>query len=245
MGIKSLIITTSIALGLAMPGVAAATTIDVTEDVMTSSFFQGTNTVRGYAAESNRPVMRVSTDDAFGLTGAETIYLNFEDDFSSYTTPFTATLTMQSVDGGFNANADNTNPFLVSTHAVNANPFTSITDDTNPTGTISWLDFYNNNILAADAAGSSMINGFGAVTFDVTSIVRSWADGSNTNQFIALTGKNDTSGLDFLHGFQNNNNGGTALGTTFLTISAVPEPETYGMLLAGITIIGAIGRRRK
>lgn len=30
-----------------------------------------------------------------------------------------------------------------------------------------------------------------------------------------------------------------------LTVSAVPEPEFYAMLLAGLGIIGAVARRRK
>lgn len=31
----------------------------------------------------------------------------------------------------------------------------------------------------------------------------------------------------------------------FLVITAVPEPETYAMLLAGLGIVGAVGRRRR
>jgi hypothetical protein len=34
-------------------------------------------------------------------------------------------------------------------------------------------------------------------------------------------------------------------GLTLTAVAAVPEPETYAMLLAGLGVIGAIARRRK
>jgi hypothetical protein len=243
---------TSVALacGLALSQTAAAVTlgssiINPTEDVMTSSFFTGTNLVRGYPGD-NRPVMRVSTDAAFGNAGGETIYLAFSAaDFAGFGGPVAATLTMQSTAGGFNADASAGNPFTVSAHAVNADPLASITDDTNPTGPIHWLDFYNNNILAADSAASTVINGFGAVSFDVSAIVNNWIGGSNTVFAIAMTGKNDTSSADFLHGFVNNNDSAAAFGSTYLTVTAVPEAETWAMLLAGLGMTGWMVRRKR
>lgn len=236
----------ALAAGLGFAHTAHALTIPVTQDVMTSSFFQGTNTVRGYAVETTRPVMRVSTNGAFGNAGAETIYLTFNYDFSSFSGPVMATLTMQSTAGGFGADAGSGNPFTVSAHGVNADPLASITDDTNPSGTISWLDFYNNNILAADSAASTAVNCTEcAVSFDVSALVNSWIAGTHTIQAIALTGKNDLSGTDFLHGFVNNDNGGVLQGSTYLTVTAVPEPETYAMLLAGLGMTGWMVRRRK
>lgn len=223
----------------------AADVIPVTEDVMTSSFFTGADLVRGYPGD-NRPTFRVSNDNAFGLPGAETIYLYFDRDFSTYTGPVSAILTVQSISGGFNADASPSNPLLLSAHAVNADPFTSITDNTNPGGTTSWLTFYNNNILAADPAAQTSVSAFGAVNVDVSGIVNSWITGTNTNHFIALTGKNDI-GADVLHGFRNNNDNilGTSSGYSFLTVTAVPEPETYALLLAGLGLIGACVRRQK
>jgi hypothetical protein len=38
--------------------------------------------------------------------------------------------------------------------------------------------------------------------------------------------------------------GGGAFGGD-LAIAAVPEPETYGMLLAGLGVVGFLARRRK
>lgn len=229
-------------LGLAQPALAVDIAVD--QDVMTSSFFQGTDRVRGYA-EDNRPVMRVSTDGAFGLSGAETIYLTFDYDFSTFSGPVLATLTMQSTAGGQNQDAGPGNPFIVSAHGMDADPLASITDNTNPGGTVSWINFYNNHILAADSAAHTAIEGFGTVTFNVSALVNSWIDGTNTVHAIALTGKNDTSGNDFLHGFLNNDNGGVAMGYTYLTVTAVPEPETYAMLLAGLGLTGWMVRRKR
>lgn len=233
------------AAALAAPLAGAQTVIPVDEDVMTSSFFFAPNTVRGYASEANRPVLRTSTDGAYGLPGAETIYLTFDYDFASFSGPVDAKLTMQSTAGGQNADASPDNPFLVSVHALSANPLTTIVDDTNPGGTASWLNFYQNSILPADAAASTLITGFGAVEFDVSAAVNSWRTGDNTIFALAVTGLNETSDYGFLHGFLNNDNGGTAMGHTFLTVSAVPEPATLALALGGLVTVGGVARRRR
>ncbi|SFW13794.1 PEP-CTERM sorting domain-containing protein [Nitrosovibrio sp. Nv17] len=222
------------ALGCASATPAIADTVfDPNLSVMTSSFFQGADTVRGYAGD-NRPVFRVSTENPFGTVGAETIYLAFDQDLSTFTGPVNAILTVTSVNGGFNGDASAENPFTVSAHGVNANPFTSITDNTNPGGTINWLNFYNNNILAADGAASTVVGDFGTYTFDVSAVVNSWISGANDVHVLALTGKNDLSGNDFLHGFSNSTE---VPGATFLTISPVPEPGEWAMLLAGLGML--------
>ncbi|MEM1097186.1 MAG: hypothetical protein AAGH92_00215, partial [Planctomycetota bacterium] len=144
----------ALAVGVVAPATesSATTVINPVEDVMTSAFFFPPDSVRGFAGD-NRSVFRVSSDLAFGV-GPETIYINFDaNDFTGLATPVTsAILTMQSVDGLFNANASVSDPFIVSAHAVSADPITSITDDTNLLGPISAPDFFANNILAADPA---------------------------------------------------------------------------------------------
>lgn len=48
--------------------------------------------------------------------------------------------------------------------------------------------------------------------------------------------------------FQFDSFGGNKLSRTFssnLTVAAVPEPESYAMLLAGLGLVGAIARRRR
>jgi hypothetical protein len=220
---------------------AASTVVPIVEDVMTSSFFQGTNLVRGYAGD-NRPTFRVSTNDPFGTTGAETIYITFDSSsFSSFTSPVSsAVLTVTSKSGGFGADAGPGNPFTVSAHGVASNPLTTIMDDTNPGGTKSWLAFYTDDILPADPAALTSVDSFGLGTFDVTTLVNDWISGANTVFALALTGKNDTSGNEFLHGFQNNTE---LLGSTFLTVTTVPEPSS--MLLGMATLVCGCGLRRR
>ncbi len=223
----------------------AATIIPVVEDVMTSSFFTGTDLVRGYGVETNRPTLRVSTFDPFGTAGAETIYLTFAPAaFDAFSGPVPqALLTLESVAGGFMADATDAAPFAVSAHAVNADPLTSITDDTNPAGPISWTDFFANNILPAAPAATTTITGFGPVSFDVTEIVNDWIGGANTVFAIALTGKNHTlNDVEFLHGFANNNNAGAPLGVT--SISIVPEPTAAALGVVASMALAA-GRRRR
>ena len=217
---------------------SAATIVTPTEDVMTSGFFFAPDSVRGYAGD-DRSTFRVSTDGAFGVSGAETIYIAFDSaDFAGYAGPVdSAVLTVQSKSGGFGADAGPGSPFLVSARGVTADPLTTITDDTNPTGPTSWLDFYANNLLPAAPEASTVVEGFGAVTFDVTGLVNDWISGANTVHSLALSGANDLSGADFLHGFQNNTE---APGSTFLTITtAIPEPGSLFLgLLACVALMG-------
>ncbi len=218
-------------------GLVQAVTIPVQEDVMTSAFFGGTNRVRGYAGDF-RNVHRVGSDAAFDV-GPETIYLTFDSaDFTGLGGPVPqAILTMQSTEGGFGGDGGPGNPFVVSAHAVDTDPLTEITDDTNPGGPTDWLTYFNNNILPADAAALTSIDSFGPVTFDVTAVVNDWISGANTVFALAMTGKNEPNASGFLHGFLNNSENP---GSTFLTI--VPEPTT--LLLGGCCLLGCVLVRR-
>ncbi|MEM7468897.1 MAG: hypothetical protein AAF387_18680 [Pseudomonadota bacterium] len=224
----------ALALFACVPAVSATMVIPIDEDVMTSGFFMGSNRVRGYAGDA-RPVFRVSNTGAFGVAGAETIYLTIDPtDLNGIAGPVNAVLTVESTAGGFGFDASAGSPFVVSAHAVNADPLASIIDDTNPGGTIVWTDFLDNNIIDADPIALTTISGFGTVTFDVSSIVNDWIDGTNTIFAIALTGKNDNSGTDFLHGFLNNSE---APGSSFLTVSAVPVPAAIWMLAPALAML--------
>jgi len=219
----------------------AASILAPKQDVMTSGFFTMGDFVRGYPGDT-RPTFRVSNDGAFGVTGAETIYLSFDSaDISTFSSQVTsAFLTITSKSGGFNADAGAENPFLVSAHGVNADPITSITDNTNTSGTVDWLTFYTDSILASYPVSSTSIDSFGAVTFDVTPLVNDWISGANSEFTIALTGKNDPSGSDFLHGFENNSE---TPGSSFLTITTIPEPSS--IVLSTIAIAIGLGVRRR
>ena len=154
------------------------TVLEPDEGVMTSGFFQGTDLVRGYAGD-NRPTFRVSNNNPFMTAGAETIYLSFASfDPMAFTEPVSsAILSLTSVDGGFNANASATNPFLVSAHGVSSSPFNSIIDDTNASGTTDWVTFFDDEILTA--TDSVSVDSFGVINFDVTDLVNDWISGNN------------------------------------------------------------------
>jgi MYXO-CTERM domain-containing protein len=217
--------------------------IPVEQDVMTSGFFTGTNLVRGYAGDG-RPVHRVSTNQPFGTPGAETVYMTFAYDFQSLGTPVaSAILRVDSQSGGFGADATVDDPFLVSVHGLTANPLTSITDDTNPAGPISWTSFYANNILPAAPAARTTVSGFGTIEFDVTDLVNSWISGGNTVHALALTGKNDISGVEFLHGITNDHE--TAGVSHSLVLSPVPEPSSVALGAMAVAGLGLAAWRRR
>jgi hypothetical protein len=52
-------------------------------------------------------------------------------------------------------------------------------------------------------------------------------------------------GLIFAAGGPSDSYGGSLDNVSITAITAVPEPETYAMLLAGLGLVGAIARRRK
>jgi len=77
----------------------------------------------------------------------------------------------------------------------------------------------------------------------VTGLVNDWISGDNEIYVIALTGKNDVQvGDGFLHGFGNNDDVNST-GSTFLTVSAVPEPSS-AVVLGLAMAMGVIRRRR-
>ena len=86
-------------------------------------------------------------------------------------------------------------------------------------------------------------------TFDMTLTSGSWNNsfitangGTPGTAFSALLAGLD-SGKAYLNIHTTAFGGGEIRG--FLTLAPVPEPETYGMLLAGLALVGAVARRRK
>jgi hypothetical protein len=93
--------------------------------------------------------------------------------------------------------------------------------------------------------------GVTAGSYDATynmSLASSWnsafvtANSSVANAFTALSTALD-SGTAYLNIHTSAFGGGEIRG--FLTAAPVPEPETYGMLLAGLALVSAVARRRK
>ena len=95
-------------------------------------------------------------------------------------------------------------------------------------GPIDWLGFFDNNVQVADPAALTVIDGFEAFEFDVTSLLEDWLSGSNSVFALAITVKNDSAGTDFLHGFLSNSENP---GSNFLTVQQVPEPSSVLLLL--------------
>ncbi len=73
---------------------------------------------------------------------------------------------------------------------------------------------------------------------DVTSAVNSWAHGSVANYGFTLQRLDQDN--PFVYFASTANSGGAPT----LSISAVPEPETYAMMMLGLGILGGVARRR-
>ena len=217
----------------------ASVVISPINSVMTSGFFQGVDQVRGYAGDA-RPILRASSPAPFGLGQPEGIYFDFTSlDLSDFKEPTSsAILSVTSISGGFNADAGPENPFLISAHGVGINPLLSIEDDTNAIGFMGAVEFEANQILPAISSVS--VDSFGLIEFDVSDLFNDWIAGENLNYFIALTGRNDLSGNDFLHGFSNSSE---IPGATFLTVDQIPESSVVISLFVGsLTLFGRRSR---
>ena len=84
------------------------------------------------------------------------------------------------------------------------------------------------------------------IVLTVTNLAQGWQLYSNdthgwaqaTFSFVATEA---TSSLFFAGGYDSNH----YIGLDNVSVTAVPEPETYAMMLAGLAAIGSIARRRK
>lgn len=133
-----------------------------------------------------------------------------------------------------------------------------------PRATLNLYHLYNNafgavfNLYANTSSWNSSINSWSALpshlsspvatltideygdhawrSVDVTNVVNQWASGSLTNYGLTLMRVDQANPVAY---FSATGNAPT------LTISAVPEPETYAMLMAGLGLLGALSRRKK
>jgi hypothetical protein len=96
------------------------------------------------------------------------------------------------------------------------------------------------------ASGSGYVNLSYSLASDssfISDIITASATGNNTAATLYLMGTSNTLGMIIFTGGQ-----GQALPTLsfdVVSVTAVPEPESYAMLLAGLGVIGAIARRRR
>jgi hypothetical protein len=117
-------------------------------------------------------------------------------------------------------------------------------------------------LTEANSVGTTVsraVNSIGAINFKfegntglyaINGLMSGWASGTS----IGLIGKNmNVSGKSFDYVLGYNDSAGAArlgdwddfvIGVKFTPVSAVPEPETYAMMLAGLGLMGSIVRRR-
>lgn len=118
-------------------------------------------------------------------------------------------------------------------------------------------------LTEANSVGTTVsraVNAFGAINFKfegntglyaINGLMSGWSSGTS----IGLIGKDmnvNGKSFDFVLGY--NDSAGAArlgdwddfvVGVKFTPVSAVPEPESYAMMLAGLGLLGTIVRRRK
>lgn len=107
-------------------------------------------------------------------------------------------------------------------------------------------NWYSTETWSALSVGSGNTFNFSGLDID---LITSAAAGTVTSS--TLGGPSSLANASFSVYFSDNSWGTAHLSqldwnvSQTLTISAVPEPETYAMLLAGLGLMGAIARRRK
>lgn len=119
--------------------------------------------------------------------------------------------------------------FTLSFSEAIVNPYIALVSVGQPTVAVSYT--FSGTVASASAAGS---NYWGPGT---GSLVGNTFTGMEYNGVLQLSGSYTaltitTATDEYWHGFN-------------VGVAAVPEPETYAMLLAGLGVLGAIGRRRK
>jgi hypothetical protein len=98
---------------------------------------------------------------------------------------------------------------------------------------------FGGNFFASDIAGQFVPNGTlvltavdgGSLTYDVY--------GATTSSFVGFVSTSPLSSVTL------GVDGGSYWPTANNVVLAVPEPATYGMVLAGVTVLGAAARRRR
>ena len=221
----------------------ADTTIYTDRDYMTSGFFSMDPFVRG--DNDGRATNRVSSSNPFGVHNENT-FLEFDDyDWSSFEGPVdSATFRIEVISGGFGADSAADNPFDISVHSLNNNPWTTI-DHMLPSGAGSYQEFVASEITSSSVVSTTTVAGVGVYEWDMTSLVNEWIANGDTNYAftIALSGIMDTSGSTFLQGLVNSSAPGLTGEETIGQITVVPTPSGLALIAGGGVL--AMGRRRR
>lgn len=225
---------------LAIAGVAHAdVTFHVSEDYMTSGFFQSAPFVRGQEAESSRAVNRVTSGSIFGLVG-ENAYFNFDFDASQFDGPVTgARFVVETALGGFGADPTDENRASVSVHSVSANPLDAI----DLTSAASWQQFRADELTSASVVDTVDVGDVGIYEWDVTGLVNAWiAGGDSQYAYTIATSSIHHEGDDFFLGFVNSSAVGEEGAPLTARLVIVPAPG-MGALLLSCGVVA--GRRRR
>ncbi|MGJ8636335.1 MAG: hypothetical protein ACSHX5_05785 [Phycisphaerales bacterium] len=219
----------------------ADTTIVTDRDYMTSGFFSADPQVRG--DNDGRGVNRVSSINPFGVFNENT-YLEFNDtDWSSFDGPVdSAIFQVEMVSGGFGADSSEENPFAVSLHSLQNDPWTTI-DHLAHSGPSYYQSFVNSEITSSSVVATTSVAGSGVYEWDITALVNDWIVNGSSNfaYTIALSGILDTSGSTFLQGIVNSSDPSLTGSETIGQIVLVPAPGA----LACIAGAGLFASRRR
>lgn len=119
------------------------------------------------------------------------------------------------------------------------------------TSTLRWrVDGGNFQSLALEQSGTRNFSDPASNTYDMPGSTAYWGLGSPSVDFLAGLGVGEhTLSINFAavsntQTYSLNNNGSNYV-AKFNVTAAVPEPESYALLLSGLGLMAAIGRRRK
>lgn len=129
--------------------------------------------------------------------------------------------------------------FATTTHETLQFTYSGTGQITGFSGTLSSVgkgDFFSNVMLDNQLWGTSLLGG---KAWSITS-------GSTANSHLLSFDYAGTAALKTdTFGFSASNGGIVTKNTLSTQVAAVPEPETYAMMLAGLGALGFLGRRRK
>ena len=100
-------------------------------------------------------------------------------------------------------------------------------------------------IDGASAIATELVGDNGLYRWDITDLVDQWISTPSSNNGFAVSGLFGNTDIDGRNSYGIFHTVGSATGLAPSVIVAVPEPSTFGMLFAGMTVLFLIGRRSR